>query len=176
MLKLWLVFFFLLYSYAGGVTTMMLWGNKYWNRYFIFFVCWFYLEQWMQRAEMWSSGHWSENWLCSDLLAELPLKNLMFKVAELQTDLRYITSALRHCPHLTSIHIAGLRLPTGSSRNLLLSTLSGDGSFLIYLSYLWCFLKKEGGVIKMEIVKNILHFSEKLKSTEAFSVPEPQTR
>ncbi|KAF3835589.1 hypothetical protein F7725_028147 [Dissostichus mawsoni] len=58
-------------------------------------------------------------------MPELPLQKLSVKVAELQlTDLHFITNVLRHSPHLTSLHIAGMRLPTGSSQSLLLSTLS----------------------------------------------------
>uniref|UniRef100_A0A8C9X0E2 Leucine-rich repeat-containing protein 41 n=1 Tax=Sander lucioperca TaxID=283035 RepID=A0A8C9X0E2_SANLU len=54
---------------------------------------------------------------------ELPLEKLAVKVAELQTDLHFITSVLRHSPHLTSLHVAGMRLPTGSSQSQLLTAL-----------------------------------------------------
>ncbi|XP_039984996.1 uncharacterized protein lrrc41 isoform X2 [Xiphias gladius] len=57
-------------------------------------------------------------------MSELPLEKLTVKVAELQTDLHFITSVLRRSPHLTSLHIAGMRLPTGSSISQLLTTLS----------------------------------------------------
>ncbi|XP_026201412.1 leucine-rich repeat-containing protein 41 isoform X2 [Anabas testudineus] len=57
-------------------------------------------------------------------LPELPLEKLTVKVAELQTDLHFITSVLRRSPHLTSLHIAGLRLPSGCSQGQLLTTLS----------------------------------------------------
>ncbi|XP_034003819.1 leucine-rich repeat-containing protein 41 [Trematomus bernacchii] len=64
-------------------------------------------------------------------MPELPLQKLSVKVAELQlTDLHFITNVLRHSPHLTSLHIAGMRLPTGSSQSLLLSTLSGSNQLL----------------------------------------------
>lgn len=59
-------------------------------------------------------------------LTELPLEKLTVKVAELQTDLHFITSVLRRSPHLTSLHIAGLRLPSGCSQGQLLTTLSGN--------------------------------------------------
>ncbi|XP_047443436.1 uncharacterized protein lrrc41 isoform X2 [Mugil cephalus] len=57
-------------------------------------------------------------------VADLPLEKLTVKIAELQTDLRFMTSVLRRCPHLISLHVAGLRLPTGSSQGQLLRTLS----------------------------------------------------
>ncbi|KAK5869427.1 hypothetical protein PBY51_024143 [Eleginops maclovinus] len=67
-------------------------------------------------------------------MPELPLEKLSVKVAELQqTDLHFIRTVLRHCPHLTSLHVAGMRLPTGSSQNLLLSTLSGSNRLLTSL-------------------------------------------
>ncbi|XP_041791726.1 leucine-rich repeat-containing protein 41 isoform X2 [Chelmon rostratus] len=62
--------------------------------------------------------------------SELPLEKLTVKVAELQTDLHFITSVLRRSPHLTSFHIAGIRLPTGSSQSRLLATLSESNHFL----------------------------------------------
>ncbi|XP_032381254.1 uncharacterized protein lrrc41 isoform X1 [Etheostoma spectabile] len=61
---------------------------------------------------------------------ELPLEKLAVKVAELQTDLHFITSVLRRSPHLTSLHVAGMRLPTGSSQSQLLATLSESNHFL----------------------------------------------
>ncbi|XP_008275548.1 uncharacterized protein lrrc41 isoform X2 [Stegastes partitus] len=45
-------------------------------------------------------------------------------VAEVQTDLRFLTSVLRCSPHLTSLHVAGIRLPSGSTQSKLLTTLS----------------------------------------------------
>lgn len=57
-------------------------------------------------------------------ISELPLEKLTVKVAELQTDLRFIISVLRRSPHLTSLHVAGMRLPSGSSQSHLLTTLS----------------------------------------------------
>lgn len=55
---------------------------------------------------------------------ELALEKLTVKVTELQTDLHVITSVLRRCPCLTSLHIAGMTLPSGSSQSQLLNTLS----------------------------------------------------
>nr|XP_046246904.1 uncharacterized protein lrrc41 isoform X2 [Scatophagus argus] len=63
-------------------------------------------------------------------MSELPLKKLTVKVAELQTHLHFITSVLRRCPHLTSLHVAGMRLPAGSSQSQLLTTLSESNHFL----------------------------------------------
>ncbi|GAA6226197.1 leucine-rich repeat-containing protein 41 [Lates japonicus] len=57
-------------------------------------------------------------------MSELPLEKLTVKVAELQTDLHFITSVLRCSPHLNLLHIAGVRLPSGSSLSQLLTTLS----------------------------------------------------
>lgn len=59
-------------------------------------------------------------------VTELPLEKLTVKVAELQTDLHFITSVLKRSPHLTSLHIAGMRLPTGSSQSQLLTKISGN--------------------------------------------------
>ncbi|XP_029356296.1 uncharacterized protein lrrc41 isoform X2 [Echeneis naucrates] len=56
--------------------------------------------------------------------SELPLQKLTVKLTELQTDLQIITSVLRRTPHLTSLHITGMRLPTGSSLSPLFTTLS----------------------------------------------------
>lgn len=63
-------------------------------------------------------------------MPELPLEKLTIKVAELQTDLHFITSVLRRSPRLTSLHVAGMRLPTGSSQSQLLTTLSESNHFL----------------------------------------------
>ncbi|XP_044054508.1 leucine-rich repeat-containing protein 41 isoform X2 [Siniperca chuatsi] len=63
-------------------------------------------------------------------MSELPLEKLTVKVAELQTDLHFVTSVLRRSPHLTSLHVAGMRLPTGSSQSQLLTTLSESNHFL----------------------------------------------
>uniref|UniRef100_A0A4W6CUS2 Leucine-rich repeat-containing protein 41 n=1 Tax=Lates calcarifer TaxID=8187 RepID=A0A4W6CUS2_LATCA len=62
--------------------------------------------------------------LLSHYMSELPLEKLTVKVAELQTDLHFITSVLRRSPHLNLLHIAGVRLPSGSSLSQLLTTLS----------------------------------------------------
>ncbi|XP_051233768.1 uncharacterized protein lrrc41 [Dicentrarchus labrax] len=63
-------------------------------------------------------------------MSELPLEKLTVKVAELQTDLHVITSVLRRSPRLTTLHIAGMRLPTGSSQSQLLTTLIESNHFL----------------------------------------------
>ncbi|XP_022071286.1 uncharacterized protein lrrc41 isoform X1 [Acanthochromis polyacanthus] len=60
----------------------------------------------------------------SDMPAVLLLEKLKVKVAEVQTDLHFMTSVLRRSPRLTSLHVAGMRLPTGSSQSQLLTTLS----------------------------------------------------
>uniref|UniRef100_A0A3P9Q6A3 Leucine-rich repeat-containing protein 41 n=1 Tax=Poecilia reticulata TaxID=8081 RepID=A0A3P9Q6A3_POERE len=56
--------------------------------------------------------------------SELPLEKLTMKIIQLQTDLHFLTSVLRRSPHLSSLHIAGMRLPTGCSQSQLLNTLS----------------------------------------------------
>ncbi|XP_068563898.1 uncharacterized protein lrrc41 isoform X1 [Cebidichthys violaceus] len=67
----------------------------------------------------------------SDMSAELlPLEELDIKVAELQTDLSFITSMLRRCPRFTSLSLAGMRLPTGSSLSQLFTTLSESNPLL----------------------------------------------
>uniref|UniRef100_UPI0037E92E7A uncharacterized protein lrrc41 isoform X2 n=1 Tax=Semicossyphus pulcher TaxID=241346 RepID=UPI0037E92E7A len=63
-------------------------------------------------------------WAAESDVSELPLEELTIKVTELQTDLQLITSVLRRSPHLTALHLAGMRLPTGSSQSQLLNTLS----------------------------------------------------
>ncbi|XP_078115637.1 uncharacterized protein lrrc41 isoform X2 [Sander vitreus] len=63
-------------------------------------------------------------------VSDMPLEKLAVKVAELQTDLHFITSVLRRSPHLTSLHVAGMRLPTGSSQSQLLTALSESNHFL----------------------------------------------
>ncbi|XP_053286265.1 uncharacterized protein lrrc41 isoform X2 [Pleuronectes platessa] len=70
---------------------------------------------------MWGQHH--PQTVKSDV-SELPLQKLTVKVTELQTDLHFITSVLRRSPHLTSLHLAGMNLPTGSSLSQLLITLS----------------------------------------------------
>ncbi|XP_074523755.1 leucine-rich repeat-containing protein 41 [Halichoeres trimaculatus] len=55
---------------------------------------------------------------------DLLLEKLTVKVTELLTDLQLFMSVLRCSPHLTTLHLAGLRLPTSSSLSPLLSTLS----------------------------------------------------
>ncbi|XP_037324807.1 leucine-rich repeat-containing protein 41 isoform X1 [Pungitius pungitius] len=67
----------------------------------------------------------------SDVSAErLPLEKLDIKVAELQTDLRFVTSVLRRCPQFTSLRLAGIRLPSGSSLSQLFTTLSDSNPLL----------------------------------------------
>ncbi|XP_059197730.1 uncharacterized protein lrrc41 [Centropristis striata] len=66
----------------------------------------------------------------SDMSAELPLEKLVLKVTELQTDLNFVTSLLRRSPRLDSLHVAGMRLPTGSSEGQLLTILSESNHFL----------------------------------------------
>ncbi|XP_072246372.1 uncharacterized protein lrrc41 isoform X2 [Leuresthes tenuis] len=63
-------------------------------------------------------------WTSESHTSEHPLQKLEVKVTELQTDLCFLTSVLKRCPHLTSLHLAGLRLPTGSTQSQLLTTLS----------------------------------------------------
>ncbi|KAF3691374.1 Leucine-rich repeat-containing protein 41 [Channa argus] len=77
------------------------------------------------QSVMWGAAHHPTT-AKSDLPAELPLEKLTVKVAEIQTDLHFITSVLRCSPHLTSLHVAGMRLPSGSSQSQLLSTLSAS--------------------------------------------------
>ncbi|KAM7012317.1 uncharacterized protein lrrc41 [Tautogolabrus adspersus] len=61
---------------------------------------------------------------------ELPLEKLTIKVTEVQTDMQLFTSLLRRCPNLTTLHVAGMRLPTGSSQKRLLTTLSESNHHL----------------------------------------------
>ncbi|KAM8874841.1 DNA repair and recombination protein RAD54-like isoform 3-T3 [Spinachia spinachia] len=65
-----------------------------------------------------------------DISEQLPLEKMDIKVAELQTDLRFITSVLRRCPQLTSLRLAGIRLPSGSSLSQLFTTLSESNPLL----------------------------------------------
>ncbi|TNN77488.1 Leucine-rich repeat-containing protein 41 [Liparis tanakae] len=60
----------------------------------------------------------------------LPLEKLDIKVAELQTDLDFVTSVLRRSPHFSALHLAGMRLPTGSSLGQLFTTLSESNPLL----------------------------------------------
>lgn len=50
---------------------------------------------------------------------------LTVKLGGFQTDVQLITSVLQRAPHLSHFHLAGMRLPTGSSQSILLTTLSG---------------------------------------------------
>ncbi|XP_044216488.1 uncharacterized protein lrrc41 isoform X1 [Thunnus albacares] len=70
----------------------------------------------------------------SEMSAELLLEKLTVKVAQVQTDVNFVTSVLRRCPHLTSLHVAGMRLPTGSSQSQLLTTLSESNHRLTRLT------------------------------------------
>lgn len=67
--------------------------------------------------------------------SELGLEKLTVKVTQLQTDLNFWISVLRRCPHLTYLHLAGMRLPTGSSHSQLLSTLSESSRCLKVLNF-----------------------------------------
>ncbi|CAL8307273.1 unnamed protein product [Lota lota] len=57
-------------------------------------------------------------------LQELSLKKLSVKVPQVLADIRSITAVLKHSPHLTSLHISGIRLPTSSSHRDLLRSIS----------------------------------------------------
>ncbi|KAG7272536.1 hypothetical protein CRUP_006825 [Coryphaenoides rupestris] len=48
-------------------------------------------------------------------LPELSLKKLSVKVPQVLADIHSITAVLKHSPHLVSLHISGIRLPTSSS-------------------------------------------------------------
>lgn len=61
-----------------------------------------------------------------DLLSiDLPLEKLTLKVAGFKTEVDFITSVLQRSPHLTSLHVAGMRLQTVSCQSKLFTTLSG---------------------------------------------------
>ncbi|XP_029684586.1 uncharacterized protein lrrc41 isoform X2 [Takifugu rubripes] len=62
--------------------------------------------------------------------AQVPLEMLTVKVGGFQTDVQLITSVLRRAPHLSHFHLAGMRLPTGSSQSTLLTTLSESNRVL----------------------------------------------
>lgn len=67
--------------------------------------------------------------LCLDpLTAELPLQKLEVKAAKVEADVDFLTSVLRRCPHLTSLHVAGMRVYPCSSQRQLLTTVSGNVS------------------------------------------------
>lgn len=73
------------------------------------------------------------------LPAQIPLKTLTVKVGGVQTDVELITSVLQRAPHLSHLHLAGMRLPTGSSQSQLLATLSGTVYQPdVYVSHLGC--------------------------------------
>ncbi|XP_075997699.1 leucine-rich repeat-containing protein 41 isoform X2 [Genypterus blacodes] len=57
-------------------------------------------------------------------MTELSLEKLSVKVEQLQIDLHSVSSVLSCSPHLTSLHLAGMRLHTGSSHSRLLSIVS----------------------------------------------------
>ncbi|XP_007542051.1 leucine-rich repeat-containing protein 41 [Poecilia formosa] len=67
--------------------------------------------------------------------SDLPLEKLTVKIIQLQSDLHFLTSVLRRSPHLASLHIAGMRLPTGCSQSQLLSTLSESNHSLKVLTF-----------------------------------------
>ncbi|KAK0137485.1 Leucine-rich repeat-containing protein 41 [Merluccius polli] len=58
------------------------------------------------------------------VLQELSLKKLSVKVPQVLADIHSITAVLKHSPHLTSLHISGIRLPTSSSHREILSSIS----------------------------------------------------
>ncbi|CAL8256003.1 unnamed protein product [Merluccius merluccius] len=58
------------------------------------------------------------------VLQELSLKKLSVKVPQVLADIHSITAVLKHSPHLTSLHISGIRLPTSSSHRQILSSIS----------------------------------------------------
>ncbi|XP_024114478.1 leucine-rich repeat-containing protein 41 isoform X1 [Oryzias melastigma] len=58
------------------------------------------------------------------LPAELPLEELTVQVSELSSDLSVLMSVLRRSPHLTSLSVAGIRLPPPLRLDQLLSTLT----------------------------------------------------
>ncbi|KAJ3599677.1 hypothetical protein NHX12_033633 [Muraenolepis orangiensis] len=63
-------------------------------------------------------------------LPELSLQTLSVKVPQVLADFRSITAVLKHSPHLASLHISGIRLPTSSSYRNLLRTISAELVFL----------------------------------------------
>lgn len=85
--------------------------------------------------------------------AELLLEKLTVKIIQLQTDLHFLTSVLRRSPYLASLHIAGMRLPTGCSQSQLLSTLSGKDTLLtgdaLLVAVDWDWKWKEAGCISL---------------------------
>ncbi|XP_030228829.1 uncharacterized protein lrrc41 isoform X1 [Gadus morhua] len=55
---------------------------------------------------------------------ELSLRKLSVKVPQVMADIHSITAVLKHSPHLTSLHISGIRLPNSSSHRDLLTSIS----------------------------------------------------
>uniref|UniRef100_A0A3P9LVX1 Leucine-rich repeat-containing protein 41 n=1 Tax=Oryzias latipes TaxID=8090 RepID=A0A3P9LVX1_ORYLA len=64
------------------------------------------------------------------LPAELPLEELTVQVSELSSDISVLMSVLRRSPHLTSLCVAGIRLPLPLRMDQLLSTLTECNSRL----------------------------------------------
>uniref|UniRef100_A0A1A8I0S1 Leucine-rich repeat-containing protein 41 n=1 Tax=Nothobranchius kuhntae TaxID=321403 RepID=A0A1A8I0S1_NOTKU len=66
--------------------------------------------------------------------SELPLEKLTVKISDDQTDVRFITSLLSRSPHLTVLHVVGMR-PTGSTQRQLLSVISESNHHLRFLDF-----------------------------------------
>uniref|UniRef100_A0A1A7XTI1 Leucine-rich repeat-containing protein 41 n=1 Tax=Iconisemion striatum TaxID=60296 RepID=A0A1A7XTI1_9TELE len=66
--------------------------------------------------------------------SELPLEKLTVKISDDETDVRFITSLLSRSPHLTTLHLVGMR-PTGSTQKRLISTLSVSNRHLRFLNF-----------------------------------------
>ncbi|KAM9848526.1 uncharacterized protein lrrc41 isoform 2-T2 [Aulostomus maculatus] len=67
---------------------------------------------------------WAPHFAVHPAESELRIEKLTIKVAQVPTDLDYVTSVLKRSPHLASLHVAGLRPLTGSSQSQLLTTLA----------------------------------------------------
>ncbi|XP_061153818.1 uncharacterized protein lrrc41 [Syngnathus typhle] len=67
---------------------------------------------------------------------ELELEHLSVNLYEDQRDAKFLLTVLRVCPRLVSLHISGMRLPTGHSLKELLNTLTESNILLTSLSLL----------------------------------------
>ncbi|KAM9386348.1 leucine-rich repeat-containing protein 41 [Pholidichthys leucotaenia] len=56
-------------------------------------------------------------------MSEFSLRKLTIRFSDVLTNQSFITSLLRHSPHLTFLHLASMKLPTGSSQSQLLTTI-----------------------------------------------------
>ncbi|XP_054644884.1 leucine-rich repeat-containing protein 41-like isoform X2 [Dunckerocampus dactyliophorus] len=65
--------------------------------------------------------------------SELPLEHLSVKMNQQLTDLVFLLSVLRRCPHLVTLHVKGMRLLTPYSQKELLTTLSESNGRLTSL-------------------------------------------